>query len=261
MLSRGVTVLVVSGRMLCLAAVVLLMTLGAAMSQSDDYRLIKAVEQGDAPAVASMLKAGMNVDVRNERRQTALLVATHANNVAIARVLIEAGADVNAKDDIQDSPYLYAGARGHLEILKLTLAHGADLRSTNRYGGTALIPASERGHVETVDTLISAGVDVNHVNNLGWTALLEAIILSDGGPKHVQIVKRLVDAGADVELADRDNVTPIEHAQNRGYTEIVAILEGDRFSTFEGAAMPFGDELSAIWIPRSERLALPWNLP
>ena len=119
-------------------------------------------------------------------------------------VLIGAGADVNAKDAIEDSPYLYAGARGHLEILKLTLAHGADLKSTNRYGGTALIPACERGHVETVRTLIEAGVDVDHVNRLGWTGLLEAIILSDGGPRHVEIVKLLIDAKANVNLADKD---------------------------------------------------------
>src|SRR5690606_14673321 len=102
-----------------------------------------------------------------------------------------------AKDHIEDSPYLYAGARGHQEILQMTLAHGADLRSTNRYGGTALIPAAERGHVETVRTLINAGVDVNHVNRLGWTALMEAIVLSDGGPRHQQILQLLIDAKAD----------------------------------------------------------------
>jgi ankyrin repeat protein len=139
-------------------------------------------------------------------------------------VLIAAGADVNAKDNIHDSAYLYAGARGHLEILKMTLAHGADLKSTNRFGGTALIPASERGHVETVRTLIKAGVDVDHVNKLGWTALLEAIILGNGGASHQQIVQLLVDAKANVNLADRDGVSPLRHARNRGFSEIAQIL-------------------------------------
>ena len=46
-------------------------------------------------------------------------------------------------------------------------------------------------------------MDVDHVNNLGWTALLEAVILlSDGGPRHQAIVRMLLDAGADPELAD-----------------------------------------------------------
>ncbi|MDI9674949.1 ankyrin repeat domain-containing protein, partial [Pseudomonas aeruginosa] len=86
------------------------------------------------------------------------------------------------------------GAEGRLEILRLTLLHGADLKSTNRYGGTALIPACERGHVEVVKTLLQAGVDPNHVNKLGWTGLLEAILLSDGGPRHQEIVRLLIDA-------------------------------------------------------------------
>ncbi|MFH5775462.1 ankyrin repeat domain-containing protein [Paracoccus sp. NGMCC 1.201697] len=106
----------------------------------------------------------------------------------------------------------------------MTLAHGADLKSTNRFGGTALIPACERGHVETVRTLIEAGVDVDHVNNLAWTALLEAIILGDGGPRHRQIVDLLVKAGADVNLADGNGVTPLGHARAAGYDKIQRIL-------------------------------------
>ena len=106
----------------------------------------------------------------------------------------------------------------------MTLAYGADLQSTNRYGGTALIPAAERGHVETVRTLIAAGVEVDHVNNLGWTALLEAVILGNGGPAHRRIVALLVEAGADVDLADRDGVTPLAHALGRGYEEIAQVL-------------------------------------
>lgn len=187
-------------------------------------KLLSAAAGNDVATINALLATGVEIDARNAAGETALLVATHANNVEAARALIDAGADVNAKDRINDSPYLYAGARGHLEILKMTLTHGADLRSINRYGGTALIPASERGHVETVRTLIEADVDVDHVNNLNWTALLEAIILGDGGPRHVAIVKLLVDAGADVNLADGDGVTPLENAQRRGFSEIANVL-------------------------------------
>lgn len=87
-----------------------------------------------------------------------------------------------------------------------------------------MIPASERGHVETVKTLIEAGVDVDHVNNLHWTALLEAIILGDGGIAHLQIVELLVKAGANVNLADGNGVTPLGHARSAGYSDIEKIL-------------------------------------
>lgn len=202
-------------------AIMLAEATGQNMSES---RLHQAAADGDAATISQLLAAGAKIDARDTEGRTALLVATQHNDVATATVLIDAGADVNAKDNIKDSPYLYAGARGHLEILKLTLAHGADLKSTNRYGGTALIPASERGHVETVRTLIRAGVEVDHVNNLGWTALLEAIILSDGGERHQQIVQALVDAKADVNLADGEGVSPLQNARSRGYAEIERIL-------------------------------------
>jgi len=213
-------------RTLCLALGCALpaLPLGAQDTAMTTTALHTAAAQGDTTTVQRLLIQGMTVDARDHAGRTPLLAATHTNQLGTARLLIEAGADVNAQDAIQDSPYLYAGARGHLEILQLTLAHGADLRSTNRYGGTALIPACERGHVEAVRTLIAAGVAVDHVNRLGWTGLLEAILLSDGGPRHQQIVQLLLEAGADPNLADAEGVRPLQHAHQRGHTAMVQLL-------------------------------------
>jgi len=131
---------------------------------------------------------------------------------------------VNASDRIHDSPFLYAGAEGRLEILRMTLRHGADLASVNRYGGTALIPAAHHGHVDTVRELLKTEIDIDHVNNLGWTALLEAVILGDGGPTYREIIRLLIDAGAAVDIADNDRVTPLQHAVERGYAGIADML-------------------------------------
>jgi ankyrin repeat protein len=75
-----------------------------------------------------------------------------------------------------------------------------------------------------VRTLIEAGVAVDHVNYLGWSALLEAIILGSGGERHQQIVDVLLKAGANPNLADREGVTPLQHARSRGYREIESAL-------------------------------------
>ena len=158
----------------------------------------------------------------NER---ALIEATARNDVETARRLIAAGTNVNAQNEMRDSAYLLAGARGHLEILKLTLAAGADLKSTNRYGGTALIPACHYGHVETVRELLKTAIDVNHVNNLGWTAMLEVTILGDGSAPYVEITKLLIAHLANLNIADRQGVTALAHARNRGQREVVALLE------------------------------------
>ena len=166
------------------------------------------------------------IDARDALGRTALMRATYAGDAAAVRKLLEAGADVDLRDSMLNNPFLYAGAEGMLEIVRLTAEAGADPRITNRYGGTALIPAAERGHVEVVTYLLEhTKVDVNHVNRLGWTALLEAIVLSDGGPRHQTIVAALIRHGADVNLPDRAGRTPLQHARSRGFTEIQALLE------------------------------------
>ncbi len=186
--------------------------------------LVAAAERGDLPALRRLLDAGTPVDERDARGRTALLAATHANQVEAARELVRRGADVNAQDAIQDSPFLYAGAEGRLEILRL-LAPKADFTRVNRYGGSALIPAAHHGHVETVRALVKeTAVPVDHVNRLGWTALLEAILLGDGGAAHTEIVRLLLEAGANPDLADAQGVRPLAHAQQRGFTRIAQLL-------------------------------------
>lgn len=73
----------------------------------------------------------------------------------------------------------------------------------------------------------AAGVSLNiddQVNRLGWTALLEAVILGDGGKAHTEIVRLLLARGANPNLADRDGVAPLAHAQRRGYREIERLI-------------------------------------
>ena len=202
-----------------LFAMVLSCGLAASEEGKEGMMLLDAVRAGKLMEVRSMLGKA-DLEARDGQGRSALLLATHANNVEIARALIDAGADVNARDAIKDTPYLYAGAEGRDEILKAILATGrANLKDTNRYGGTALIPAADHGHPSTVSILIDAGVDIDHVNNLGWTALLEAVILGDGGPIYQEIVGLLIDAGAQ-QIPDRDGVTPLDHAKRRGFEAI-----------------------------------------
>lgn len=193
-----------------------------------DLRLHAAATAGDLVALEALISAGAALDARDGDGRTALMAATVARQAAAVRVLLDAGADVDIRDDRLDNPFLYAGAEGLLDILRLANEAGADPAITNRFGGIALIPAAERGHVEVVRYLLAeSDVDVDHVNNLGWTALLEAIILGDGGPAHREIVALLIEHGADVDLADKDGVTPLAHARSRGYDEIAALLEAE----------------------------------
>jgi ankyrin repeat protein len=149
-----------------------------------------------------------------------LIVAAYANDVDEAERLIQAGADVNAKDETVQSAYLIATSEvgDDPRLLELTLANGADVGSLDSYNGTGLIRAADRGYTAIVARLLETDVEVDHVNRLGWTALLEAIILGGGDAAHVEVVRLLVEAGADVNLADGQGVTPSRTPSSRDTT-------------------------------------------
>ena len=190
-----------------------------------DLELIEAAGQGDLEAVQRLLQQGASVDAQDEFGRTALVAAAYSNHLDVVDALIAAGADVNTKDDTQQSAYLISTSEGYVELLQRTLQAGADVHSLDSYNGTGLIRAADRGHVEIIRELLKTDININHVNRLGWTALLEAIILGDGGERHTEVVRLLVEAGADVNLADGSGSMPLAHARQRGYAEIAAILE------------------------------------
>ncbi|WP_410771413.1 ankyrin repeat domain-containing protein [Fontibacillus sp. BL9] len=187
--------------------------------------LLKAAELGYREAIETLLADGADINATDENGRTSAMIAVHTNQLELFHFLVEQGANINIRDHRLDNPLLYAGAEGKLDFVKAAIAAGADTTVTNRFGGTALIPAADRGHVEIVrELLANSDVDVDHVNDLGWTALLEAVLLGDGGSKHQEIVNLLIEYGADVNLADNEGVTPLQHAISRGYSEMVGAL-------------------------------------
>ncbi len=187
--------------------------------------LVDAATAGDESQVQRLLDAGVDPDAADAVGRTAVTHAAYAGHAPVVRMLVDAGADIDLQDVTRANALLSTGETGYVEVLDEVLRADPDLTRTNRFGGTALIPASDRGHVGVVRRLLDTAIDVDHVNDLGWTALLEAVILGDGGVKHTEIVRRLVAAGADASIADREGVTALEHARAAGYAEIVAILE------------------------------------
>lgn len=188
--------------------------------------LFAAVAGGDVGRVEQMVAQGVDIEDRDTRGRTPLLVAAHLSHDEIAWALLAAGADPNAMDHQRYDLITIAAVADDVAMIHLGLEFGADPGAvTSPYDGTALIAAAHLGHVETVRTLIEAGAPLDHVNNLGWTAVIEAIVLGDGGDRHTAVLRALVEAGADIDLAERGGRTPLRLAQARNFTEMVLLLE------------------------------------
>ena len=191
--------------------------------------LFAAATRGDAAAITQLARQGADVEARDGYGRTPLIVAAYASQRGGMRALVMAGANPNALDHDRYDIVTIAAVANDLAALQVALELGGSAKNvTSRYDGTALIAAAHLGHVEIVRELIRAGAPLDHVNNLGWTALIESIVLGDGGPRHTATLAALVDAGANVNLADRGGTTPLALARGRGYREMVALLEAKR---------------------------------
>jgi ankyrin repeat protein len=187
--------------------------------------LFAAAAAGNAAEIAKLAAAGAPADARDGNGRTPLAVAAFAGRHDAMRALVKAGADPNAKDADRYDIVTIAAVANDLPTLEVALAIGCRATNvTSRYDGTALIAAAHLGHVEVVRTLIRAGAPLDHVNNLGWTALIESIVLGDGGPRHLATLTALVDAGANVNLADRNGARPLALAQGRGSRAMAGVL-------------------------------------
>jgi uncharacterized protein len=191
------------------------------------YRgLHAAAASGDVAAIEKRVAAGEDKEALDDRRRTPLHVAVYQKQHDAARALLRLGADPNRQEIDRYDIITIAAVANDVPMLRIAIDGGGNPKAiTSRYDGTALIAAAHLGHAEVVKMLIAAKAPLDHVNNLKWTALIESIVLGNGGSNHTETLRALVEAGANVNIADGSGTTPLTLARSRNYREMVAILE------------------------------------
>ena len=188
-----------------------------------------AAHRGDTAQIEKLAAAKADPNAKAGNGRTPVHVATFARQRDALKALAKAGADLNLLENDRYDGVTIASVADDEETLRVLLALGASAKqTTSRYDGTALIAAAHLGHDGVVRQLIQAGAPLDHVNNLHWTAVIESIVLGDGGRRHQATLKALIDAGANLNLKDRNGATPLQLARARGYAEMVKMLEAAR---------------------------------
>uniref|UniRef100_A0A7M4EN16 Kinase D interacting substrate 220 n=1 Tax=Crocodylus porosus TaxID=8502 RepID=A0A7M4EN16_CROPO len=192
--------------------------------------LLTYVEEGNVPALKTLLEKCKDVDERNENGQTPLMLAAEQGNLEIVQELLKKGANCNLEDSDNWTALISASKEGHVDIVAELLNCNVNLEHRDMGGWTALMWASYKGRTEVAELLLEKGSNpnitglciclagslVNFCLQYGTTPLIWA-----ARKGHLECVKYLLQMGADVDQEGANSMTALIVAVKGGYTDSV----------------------------------------
>ena len=182
-------------------------------------KLFEACKTGSTQEIIDAINSRVDVNVKNEDGNTALILAAYKGNAEVINALIKAGADVNAKNKNNDTALTLAAWKSNAEAVNALVKAGEDINVKNKDSNTALTLAAWEGNAEAINALVKAGADINVKNKYGNTALTLAAYKGN-----VEAINALVKAGADINVKNKDGDTALIKAVYKGYMEAINAL-------------------------------------
>ena len=204
------------------AAVKELLRLGAdynALCESGCTPMHWAAKSGHVDAVKELKLQGASLSARSKDKSTPLHYATICGAVVIKK-MIDLGMDVNARRYDEATPLHLAVRNGDVAAIKELIAQGADVNAVDKYGTMPLHLAVDSGSYSSVEALLDAGADVNGQQDGPADPPLHRAAWRG----QTLIVRRLMEAGANLEARARDGATPLQRASDHYRGGIAHIL-------------------------------------
>ena len=214
-----------------------------------------ASQNGHVKCVEALINAKCDLNEKTKSGYTALMFAAERGHVNCLQALIERGANMNDSTRGGFTALMKAVREGHITCVKALIRSRADANISTKNDYTALMIAARNKSLDCVKELIQAQADVNKVNKSGSTALVEAVKidcanLSEAALRNhfhcmlqqlhkmedvhfvtqnpmndlVELVRLLVNAGADVNKKGNHCSTALIYAAKNGSTNIIRLL-------------------------------------
>ncbi|KAF8208286.1 ankyrin repeat-containing domain protein [Mycena galopus ATCC 62051] len=185
--------------------------------------------------VRILLKHGADIDNQNFQvdndtyNNTALQVAALRGHISVVRLLVENGADINAPGGVDGTALQAASMAGHSEVVRFLLGMGADVDACGGEFGNALQAAVVKRHITIVRLLIEAEVNLDAQGGTGPTYYglsksTSTALQAASAMGNEEMVRLLVESGADVNIKEGKYGTALQGASSRGHHKVVHFL-------------------------------------
>lgn len=193
---------------LCLSSGLLAQT----ADQIDDFT--KAAKFDDVSEVQSLLKAGLSPNTLDPKGNPMLIVAIRDKSKKVTDLLLANPAtNVNLANKSGENALMMAAFDGDLPTVKMLVLEKK--ASVNKQGWAPIHYAATNGHLQIVQFLMAHGARVNAFSPSETTPLMMSI-----GSGNDDLIKYLLDNGADLSLRNHEGYTAIDIAQLFGKDDI-----------------------------------------
>ncbi len=190
-------------------------------NQAGETPLTLAIKKGNPEIIQFILKRG-KAALKNDADETPLMLALNKGDLTLAQALIDNGADVNRKSK-GITPIAQAVTDNNVKAVALLIRNGADPSQANDDGDIPLYIAVRSGYNVIAGILLYKSnkpeKDANWKTDMGETLLNIAI-----EQEYDQVVRILLDFGADPNLEDFMENTGLNIASGKGKTELALLL-------------------------------------
>lgn len=203
------------------------------ISQEQQVRLSNAVSKCSLAEVDGILSSGVDVNSRLELENgTALHVAVNnvdlCNGPEMVKYLLEKGANTELRDGHGDTPLMRAIGSEGMETVRVLLDYNASLLTSNYYGRTPIARAASVGDLDLLTMVLRRNVPVDYRakdqwGRYGWTALMLAS--ASNGRQAPEVVKFLLDNGADITIKDYFGKTALDLAKEVGNKDVLDVYK------------------------------------
>lgn len=185
--------------------------------------LMLAAMRNNCPVIQTLLTHRANINKATYTGLTALMFAVGNQQLdAIQCLLNDPNVIVDQQDDKEGTALLIAIEINNCPIIQTLLKHGANINKTRSNGITPLMFAVMHKNTDTIQCLLNRpNIVIDKQDIEGTTALLGSILFLQDR----LIIKQLLDAGADPEIADNKDLTPLQAAQETGDQEIIDLIQ------------------------------------
>jgi ankyrin repeat protein len=197
-------------------------------SQNDEELtpLLCAAKKGNINALKALVSAGADTSVPNSEGLTPVHWAAQNGYVTAIKVLKDVGFDVSSIVGGW-APLHFAAWYGHSGAVKALKEAGADMMVRDKDGLPPMTHAAKNGYVTMVNTLIDSGYAVTERTEVDeWTPMHWAATFGN-----VPIIAVLYAAGADISARNKNGITPIHAAANRGHIDANLSIQNNEEQT------------------------------